>query len=63
MSQLGNVCCRALKGLLCVFLKLVRRASRSSPVQKTDVEGIASPPAVSGRQRVDASGGKATTKV
>lgn len=43
--------------------KSVRRARRSSPVRKTDAGETVSLPAVSGQQRVDASGGKAVTKV
>lgn len=48
---------------MCVLPKLVRRASRSCPVRKTDAGETVSLPAVSGQQRVDASGGKAVTKV
>lgn len=48
---------------MCVLPKLVRRASRSCPVQKTDAGETVSLPAVLGRQQVDASGGKAVTRV
>lgn len=48
---------------MCVLPKSLRRASRSCPVRKTDAGETVSLPAGSGQQPVDASGGKAVTKV
>lgn len=47
----------------CVLPKWFRRTSLSLPVRKSDVGETVSLPAVSGQQRVDASGGKAVKKV
>lgn len=49
--------------LMCVLPKSVSRVGRSSPVPKTDIGETVSLPVVSGQQQVDASGGKAVTKV